>query len=200
MKRIQKNCLAAILMAFLLILIAGCESPVKVDSESDPVADLTSYKSFYLLPMPDKIPGADPGAVLRVKSIVRDAVRETLIDKGYTETSKEDADFAVNMTGKVVPKTDVTDWGYSYAPRGGWGYRYPYYGYGTSNVTVDQYDEGSLILEIFDNEKGEMVWVGWGTARTRSSGPDPDRLEGTIMDILARFPSKPGSMLQAEAN
>ena len=180
----------SILTALSLTIFSGCETPVKVDSEVDPEANLASYETFGVLPMPNNIPGADPGAVMRIRSTARETVVENLTSKGYREVSLEQADFAVNITGKVVPKTDVTDWGYSYAPRTRWGYRYPYYGYGTSNVTVDQYDEGSLIIEVFDNDRDEMVWVGWGTARTSSKGPDPEKVQQAITDILARFPSR----------
>ena len=73
------------------------------------------------------------------------------------------------IKGKAVPKTDVTDWGFSYGV--GWG-GYPYGGYyGGSNVTVDQYDEGTLIVEVYDLKAKKMLWVGWVTGRVSTSTP-----------------------------
>jgi len=192
-----KNILS-LFAALSIILLSGCESPMKVDSESDPNVDLTAYQTYSLLPLPDSIPGADPGAVLRMKRIVTDALKEAMADKGYTEVALQVADFAVHITGKVVPKTDVTDWGYAYSPSPRWGYRYPYHG-GGSNVTVDQYEEGSLILEIFDTTRNEMVWVGWGTARTKGKDPTPERALSVVSEILASFPSTPEASAAAAA-
>ena len=191
----KPNRILSLLAVLSLIILSGCESPMKVDSEFDPAADLTAYKTYAVLPLPNSIPGADPGAVLRMKRVVGDALNLALEAKGYTEVALQDADFAVHLTGKVVPKTDVTDWGYASAPSPRWGYRYPYHG--GSNVTVDQYEEGSLIVEIFDTSGNEMVWVGWGTARTKNKEPTAERANAVLREILASFPYSGGAPASA---
>lgn len=144
--------------------------------------------------MPDRIPGADPGVVLRAGRTVKSAVLADLTGKGYSEVALDSADFAVNLTCKVVPKTDVTDWGYGGyyggAGRRGWWGAYPYYG---SDVTVDSYEEGTLIIEVYEVASKRMVWVGWGTARRKESGVDTERLTATVTEILSSFPAAGGS-------
>jgi hypothetical protein len=157
-------------------------------SEFNEDVDFSGYKKFAILPLPTSIPGADPGIVLRTGKFVEDSTVRTLTQFGYEQVPLEEADFAVNLTGKVVPKTDVTDWGYTYPPRRGWyGYYTPYY-YGGSNVTVDQYEEGTLIIEIYDAKTKEMAWVGWGVGRRKSGGPDYEALDAVVTSILMNFP------------
>jgi hypothetical protein len=76
-------------------------------------------------------------------------------------------------------------------PRRGW-YRYYSPAYYDRGVYVDQYEEGTLIIEIYDVDSKELVWVGWGQARKRSGGPDPDRIKTGVDAILADFPPVTG--------
>ncbi|MCB1128502.1 MAG: DUF4136 domain-containing protein, partial [Verrucomicrobiae bacterium] len=121
---------------------------------------------------------------------ITSAVQAALTQKGYRELPRQQADFAVNIRGKTVPLTDVTGLGYlpEYG-RMGWTKGYPYaYGYHLADVRT--FEEGTLIVEIYDNRTRKMVWVGW-----TSTGKAPDRArEGVIISnaietILARFPS-----------
>ncbi|HSH10039.1 MAG TPA: DUF4136 domain-containing protein [Oceanipulchritudo sp.] len=177
----------SLLLSSALLLLVGCESTPKISSEFNPETDFSAYKTYALMPLPTSIPGADPGMVLRTGQIVKDAVRAGLNSKGYIEVPMEEADFAVNMTGKVVPKVDVTDMGYTAMPSRGWyGYYTPYtYSRG---VDVDQYEEGTVILEVYDSKNKEMVWVGWGVARREGGVPDPVKITNGINSILAKFP------------
>ena len=184
MKKVTIVTLLTLSLAFLF----GCESVPKIQSEYNESVDFSSYNTFAVLPLPNSIPGADPGMVLRTGKFVEAEVVANLVAAGYNQVPVEEADFAVNITGKVVPKTDVTDWGYMHFPTRGWYGGYSPYYYTGSNVTVDQYEEGTLILEIYDSKSKEMAWVGWGVGRRSSSGPDLEKLSAVIDSILAEFP------------
>ncbi|MEX0330088.1 MAG: DUF4136 domain-containing protein [Puniceicoccaceae bacterium] len=184
MKKITIISLLSIALAFLF----GCESTPKIQSEYNDAVDFSAYKTFAIMPLPTNIPGADPGIVLRTGRFVQEEVVAQLVAAGYTKVAKEDCDFAVNLTGKVVPKTDITDWGYMHYPTRGWYGAYSPYYYTGSNVTVDQYEEGTLIIEIYDAKTKEMAWVGWGVGRRKSDGPDYEKLRAAIAGILAEFP------------
>lgn len=182
-----------------LIALVGCESVPKIDNQINPNVDLSNFKLFALLPLPTSIPGADPGVILKYGQTVHEGVSETLYSKGYIPTAVENADFVVNIKANSVPKVKVTDMGYNYGPSyNAWGYggRYPY-GYGgynsmamgmNSGVRVDNYEEGTLIIEIYDAKNKELVWVGWATDRKKKKGIGHGELKMLIRNIMVSFP------------
>ena len=179
-------------LGLLMAGLSGCQTVPKINTEFDASANFTAAKTFAVLPLPKNIPGVDPGLVLRVGPAAMDAVRASMKEKGYTETADAaKADIAVLVHGKSVPKTDVTDWGFqpTYG-RAGWYRGYPYGVYGTSNVSVDQYDEGTLIVEVYDVKSKSMIWVGWASARaTTKTSEQASRVSQGITDILAGYPA-----------
>ena len=177
--------LSTAILVILAIAITGCQT-TEINTQVAPGADLSGYETYAILPVPDKIPGIDPGVVLRVRGIVRDAVEKEMNAKRYLMAPVSEADIVVNITGQVVPKVDITQWGYMDVTHHGWVHGYPYYG---SEISVDQYEEGTLIIEVYNRPTKEMVWVGWGKTRRSERGPDPDRIQNTVNQILESFPT-----------
>ncbi|MEM8868000.1 MAG: DUF4136 domain-containing protein [Verrucomicrobiota bacterium] len=184
----------SLLFVPLLLILAGCATHPTAQFESDPEADITSYATFGLMPLPTDVDGVDPGTLMRLGPAVTKATKESLVSKGYTETTLEEADFSVAVTGKVVPQVEVTDWGYdpfyTYPRAGRWGRYHPYYG-SSRNIDIDEYDEGTLIVQLYDASSKKMVWVGWITAKSFSSKlPTEEAVDARIREILANFPAK----------
>ena len=67
----------------------------------------------------------------------------------------------------------------------GYGYGYPYGGY------VDEYLEGTLVLDIIDPVANEVIWRAWASD-AMDSDPSPHRVRKyvneAVTEILARFP------------
>jgi hypothetical protein len=187
----NKN-IVRLIFPLLALALAGCDSNLKVESQVDPDADLSGVKTYTILPLPTQIPGAEPGLAIRLGATVKEALNAGLQAKGLSPAAADKADLAVRVHGKVVPKIDVTDWGYSgyygvgYHRRGhyGWAGAYP-----SGGTDVDQYEEGTIVIEIYSRESKQMVWVGWGTGRRSSKGPDPEKVNAAVMDIIARYPT-----------
>ena len=72
-------------------------------------------------------------------------------------------------------------YGYGY----GYGYGYRYGGY------VDEYLEGTLVIDIIDPVANEVIWRGWASD-AMDADPDPSRVRKyvneAVTEILARFP------------
>jgi len=186
--------LSLLALGSLALFHAGCATkPPAVNTEFDPQGDFTAAKTFAILPLPKDIPGADPGLAIRVNDTVEMTIRNAMTAKGYTEVDQSEADIAILMHGRLVPKTDVTDWGFTpYYGAYGWnrGYR-GYYGgmYGGSNVTVDQYNEGTMIAEVYDVDSKSMIWVGWITGRaSQKREGEQERVAMNAERILALYP------------
>jgi hypothetical protein len=162
--------------------LAGCASAPRIGSEANREVDLTRFRTYALLPLPDRIENADPGAILRVAVPVKEEVHAAMARLGYREAAEKEADVVLHVRGERVPKVDVTDWGYSYHGYGRWGMHY-----GPGGVTVDQYDEGTIAIEAFPRDSRVLAWVGW--AKDRVYGDiEAERIRLCVREILARFP------------
>jgi hypothetical protein len=189
--------LLAFATASALAFFSGCATGPEIKFEADRSIDVSGYKTYVLVPFSKTAgisgQGANPGSSLKFAAPITDAIKSALAAKGYTEADASKADFAVNVRATVVPQTDVTDWGMGYAGYPGWrgGGGYGYWGTtGGYNVTVDQYNQGVLRIELFDMKKKELVWVGWASDRLDDQ-PDPAKIPGIVSGILANFPPPP---------
>jgi hypothetical protein len=180
MKPIKSLILVSSLALFIL---SGCQT-TEINTEVAPDANLAAYETYAVLPIPDKIPGVDSGVILRIRDTVMNAVEKEMNAKGYLMAPVGEADIAVNISGQVVPKVDIANWGFTDVTHYGWVHGYPY---GT-DISVDQYEEGTLIIEIYDRPSKKLVWVGWGKTRRSERGPDPKRIQETVFQIMESYP------------
>ena len=175
-----------------LFFVLGCQTAPRYYSESDPKVDFAAYKTFAMMPLPSQIPGAEPDLILRVGDTVKSTLEDALKSKGYQLVDMDSADFTVNVTGKVVPKVNVSDFGYlpyqTYPSVGRWGYHHPYTT-GYRNIYVDEYEEGTLIVEIYDASTKKLAWVGWTSARRDPRGPNLELIAEKVRGVIAEFPA-----------
>lgn len=175
--------LPSTLLALALVLAAvGCQSGPIIGSESNREVDLTGLRTYALLPLPERIEDADPGVMLRIAGPIQEEIRAAMLRLGYAEAPQPEADVVLNVRGEVVPRVDVTDWGYSYYGYGRWGSHY-----GPAGVSVREYKEGTLAIEAFPRDSKTLAWVGWAKDRVDDQVDEP-RLRKAVQDILARFP------------
>jgi hypothetical protein len=172
---------AAVFLAALILMAAGCQTPIKTEFNSE--RDFSAYRTFAQLPLPQTSPASDPGLIARLSEPVRMTLSSTLTAKGYQEVAQDTADFTVSLRGASLPRVDVKTTGYLY-PVGRWQRNY---GAPVRRVDVRAYEERTLAVEIFDNKTKELDWVGWLTEDSRGRVETDKVLEG-IRRVLAGFP------------
>ena len=176
--------------AVLGLLAAGGCSGLKVLSDYDPGVDFAAVKTYawHVDPTPNP-PGAPMADDLLMQRVVR-AVDDRLAAKGLRLVSRQDADVLVTYYVSIEQKlrVDTFDYGYGYGWYGG-------YGRGTAGVyrdtRVEQYEEGTLLLDLIDPESMQLIWRGSATGRIRNdSTPEQreQRVREAVDAILARFP------------
>jgi len=161
------------------ILLVRC-STVSVMQDYDPDYDFSKLKTFGFLPIPE-----DSGIDQLNANRFGDAIKNEMTAKGYTVSEK--ADFGVALLFGKQTKTNITSYGYGYGPY--WG-RYG----GASNIDVSQYDEGTLIIDVIDLNKKELVWRGTGTGALNPNATVEERtanINNAVAQILAQFPPTP---------
>lgn len=165
---------AACLLGLWLISCSG----ISTNADYDPGFDFSTLKTFGFLPVP-----SDAGLDQLSADKVGNALKTQLTAKGYTDS--KDADFGIAMHFGKQQKTDVTSWGYGW---GGWGM------WGGGNIDVNQYEEGTLIVDFVSMKDKKMIWRG--TAKgALADNPNVEQKTKSINDavakMLAGFP--PGS-------
>jgi len=115
---------------------------------------------------------------------VRDSVDAELAARGLTQTATK-PDFQIAAHLGTQEKLRVVDWGYSYPSRGYW--------HGGHDVDVYQYEEGSLVLDVIDPTKSELVWRGTASKAVDPSWTPEEReveVREAVRALLSEFPPK----------
>ena len=142
-------------------ILTSCSS-VKVVSDYDTKVDFSTYKTFAFYKK-----GIDKASVsdLDKKRIMR-AIENELIEKGFTKS--ENPDLLISIFTKSREQVNVTDnnLGYGF----GWGYN-PWF-FGSTNLNINQYTEGTLFIDFIDKNKNELIWQGIGSGAMKMSNID----------------------------
>ena len=177
--------------AVFCLFLAACEPSVKISSDYDKTANFSQYKSFNLYRFVDH-----QGYISDLnRRRIATAVRNEMLKKGLTEKDSTTADLLVNAVAIIKHKRDVSAntnyYGYGgfYRPYA-WG---PGYGgaYGTTTYNVDEYKEGTLMVDVVDAKTHQLVWQGVGEGRIDESKDNAKReakINDAVAKILAGYP------------
>lgn len=176
----------------LVTLAASCSS-VRTSYDFDRRADFSGWRSYAWYPSGSPNTGDPRLDSPLLHGRIQDAVDRTLAAQGYTRVEDGSPDFYVNYHLSTEQRLDVRtiNSGYMGGPRGrswggaGWG------GVGWTETHVDQYEEGTLIIDFVDTAARRLVWRGAGTRRlARDIRPErvTERVNEAVDEILAQFP------------
>ena len=180
-----------VLLVCTTILIAmGCEPALKVTSDYDKAANFQGYKTFKLITTNDE---AHQSISVLNKERVYNAVRTQMLKRNFVES--DNPDLIVHTAAIFKDKQAVSSHTSSY----GYGGYYRPYGWGgamgvSSYTTYDvqNYKDGSLIIDIVDAKTEKLVWEGVGNKEIDSPAKDPEKaINEAVATIMASFP--PGS-------
>lgn len=182
--------LVGILIIFLIL--TSC-SGTKVISDFDKTVDFNQYKSFSFYGWPK-----DSGARLNRfdKERIENSVKNELEKRGirYVETNGDLLVTLFVVLEKRSNQTAITDfYGYGYF---GWYYGYgPGYpwapGYAFTRFYDDYYLFGTLVIDVFDNQRRVLVWEGM-SSNTIEQIPEKRNksVPKSVHAIMKDFPKK----------
>ena len=169
----RSSSLATIGVALLLTACSG----ISTTTDYDPSANFTSYSTYAWI----DTEGDDIDAITdgRIKS----AIDGTLATKGLQKAASN-PDLAVGYQVTTAERrsynTVNTGWGGGYY-WGGWGG-----GVGMSTTYENVWEEGSLIVGLFDMGTKNLVWTGTATAAI-DPGRTPEERQKLIDDAVAKI-------------
>lgn len=183
MKTIYACCLCTVMVC----TIVACSPSLKVTTDHDKNANFQQYKTFDLYKVENEKQSV---SVLNLERI-KNAVRSEIAKKGFQEVTQS-PDLLVNIITILKNKRSVTS-NTDYYGYGGF-YR-PYYwggGLGVSSYTtydVQNYKDGSIIIDIIDAKTNKLVWEGIGNREIDKPMDNADvEIPKDVASILAKFP------------
>lgn len=162
--------------AILALILQGCSS-TNVTTDYDRQANFGSYKSYNWMPAPDRMSRNPLLDNSLMRKHVENAVINVLATKGmYAIQLSPDLLIAYHLG--VKEKIDVNSWGYGYGRWGAWG---------SPNVDVRQYKEGTMVIDLVDAKTKELVWRGIGKGAIGSGDPEV-KIREAVTEILSMYP------------
>jgi hypothetical protein len=180
----QMKISAMIFAAFVALSLIGCSS-VNITTDYDKTVDFKALKTYdWLAASTNALSANQQTAMFQtglVNKHIKNAVNGELEARGMTQTSAN-PEMLVNSYLGTEQKVNVTNYGYGYGAR--WG------GYG-GGVDVQQYTQGTLIVDFIDAKSKELIWRGVASGAL-SSNPDPNeaeqKIKSIIQQMLAEYP------------
>jgi hypothetical protein len=160
-----------------LMLIAGM-ALAKVTTDYDHDANFSKYRSFSWVMEPHT---KNP----LMKDRIVEAINQELRAKGLTLVENGGS---LDIAAHAATKEEKTLQSfYDGFPGWGWNSRFG----GTTTVTVDTYEVGTLVVDLFDSSTKQVVWRGVATD-TISDDPDKNtkKLHEDVADMFKKFPPK----------
>jgi hypothetical protein len=178
-------------LALVVVLGLVACSTVDVSTDYNQAADFSKYSTFKVLP-------AKEIKSELIKDRIEGAITTQLKAKGL-KVASDNADLLVAYHARLDKETqlDTTSFGYGWG--GGWGGYYGpgayggYGGMGTSTTTVREIPVGTLIVDLVDATKKEMVWQGVASATLdpKATADDKDyRVNDAVKKMFSSFPPK----------
>jgi hypothetical protein len=181
-----------LLLTLSLILgLAACASGPRIDTLQAPNTDYSRYETFsYVSPL-----GTDRAGYASIISqqLVFSTRREMELRNFVYVDDPESADLLLNFnaqlneqirtTNVVEPAFGPTFWDYRYGLYSTW----PNY---RETVAIDQFTEGTVVIDLIDAEAGRMIWEGSATGRVteRTRRDAAAELDQAVKSIFDRFP------------
>jgi hypothetical protein len=156
-ERTRMPCRQTTCLLILTVVLSACNA-FKVKTDYDQTADFSTFKTFAFAGLADVNKGSVYDNSLTKKRI-ESAVARELTAKGLRQVgSDERQDLLVHYWVEVQNKQRLesggTSVGVARGPYGGYGWGV---GYGGGVTTVD-YKEGTLILDLVEPDKKQLVW------------------------------------------
>jgi hypothetical protein len=178
----------------LLVLAAAlpflaCSSS-RTQTDFDHQADFSSYSTFsWYQAREDGGPTEGPSQIIDGR--IRRAIAENLGAKGFSQAAPAKSDLLVTYYASLNSQMQfhTTGWGYGHGWGWGpnWGFGYGFWP-GWTTTTVHTYHEGTIIIDIVDREKNQLVWRGVTTRVLGKKSHSDEKIDQSMARVFNDFP------------
>lgn len=146
--------------------------------------DFSRLKTYQWVPLSETMAGTAFGT--DVLASMKIAFTDALEAKGFKRV-KESPDFLVALYGVSEGRIQSTDWGYNYLwDSTSWGEYWE-----ERRISTREYQEGTLVLDLLDGKKRELMWSGTAQAvllEESSGAKRNERIDEAVAKLLDPFP------------
>ncbi|WP_289055564.1 DUF4136 domain-containing protein [Carboxylicivirga marina] len=172
-----------------ILLIAGALQSCKtstVYSDFDPNAKFDSYSNFMVLEYMKSMPIKKSS-----KQWLHSAINKQMTARGYNENKSPDLLVKVMIKTKTKETTSLQRNDNFY-----WSSDYYQYGWGINTginrVNYNTHTEGTIIIDIIDREKKELIWQGRATGAAKNGKKLTEKsIDKLIGKLFATYPLAP---------
>jgi hypothetical protein len=174
-----------------LILIAcaatGCAgAQVKTDADKD--ADFSRYRSYTLqrgrVLSDQSAPDVSANPLLEER--IQKAIARELARKGLQPTDPSRADLIATYTASAQTRKELETVAPAvpgFEPYDEW-----YWGPGYEDVWIDEYQEGTLVIDLIDADTRKLVWRAIARAKSEQFS-DEGFIRGTVDKAIDKYPA-----------
>ena len=184
---IRSKWVRGLAIAGLAAVLAACASRPDIRTQSAPALDILKYQSFGFVERPDT---DKSGYTTLTTRYLKDAVTREMLARGYT--ASEQPDLLVNFSIGSKDKVEGSPWpdvgvGWGRWSRG-WGWGGTFGGRDIRTVT-----EGSLTIDVVDQQHKELIWSGTAKGRVTSKAEDNPQpaIDKAVSAIFGKYPKQP---------
>lgn len=164
------------------VIMTSCSS-VQIAYDYDKQVDFTKFKTYTFTEESKNMPIGQ----LNLERMLS-AVETELAAKGFSQSENPDVLIDMHMTAKK--RTEATAYN-----TGGYGYgRYGYGGgFSTTQVSYDEYTDGTLLINMVDKSTEKIVWQGRGTKtldENASAAKRESNINYSVKQIFTKYPPK----------
>ena len=178
----------ALLLPLLAALVVACAAPTPtIRSQTDPGANLGNYQTFgYFDELPDQQAPYDSF----VDQHIKNAITREMEARGYRK--EVNGQLLINFHRQSKDKVRVTQ---TPVPGGYYGYRRGFYTWGAGaavQTDVQNYREGTLIIDVVDGGEKKLLWHSVAVARITKAmleSPQP-HIDSAVAQMFAEFPGR----------
>jgi len=169
----------------LIFSFQACKT-TEVYSDFDPNAKFDSYSNFMVLEYLKSTPIKE-----NTKKWLHSSISTELTNRGYNENKSPDLLIKVMVKSKTKETTALTRNDNFY-----WGSDYYQYGWGintgVNRVKYDTQTEGTIIIDIIDREKKELIWQGRASGAAKGSKKLSEKsVNKIIAKVFSTYPLAP---------
>lgn len=157
---------------------------MQVHTDYQESANLASYTTFAWLEQPDQV--RDHLTTLgQINQHIEGVIEQELQADGFQKVATDPDFYVVYHTSveRVITGATLDTWGYGYR-RG----RLRYGSVAVTDVDVESYQQGTLIIDIVDAKANELVWRGTATDAIYGPRQATDKIDEAVHKMLAAFP------------
>jgi len=165
-----------------ILAFSGC-STMSVNTDYDASASFAGLKTYGWMPAPKEVVD-DPRVDWELlSSRIRIAADRELAEKGFSLKETGSPDFLIGFQATLDKKMTRETMQREFGRRGGYG----------PSWTEKVYDEGTLVLDVFEAEGQKLIWSGSATDKVNfslSPEKEEEEISEAVREILKEFPPK----------